>query len=177
MSRVPLAAANSFFSERGYSVNMVGVPGAGDTFDVSAANNAAINMSLTTTVKNDTNKIAAGSTTMQGDGGVAQNISSLQSQKTIGGAWAPNGSQGVYSYTDFYGATVSAVGTSTKAATENVSLFQSVSTQISNMKSQISGVNMDEEMVSLVKFQNGYQASAKTISTVNQMLQSLMSII
>jgi flagellar hook-associated protein 1 FlgK len=39
-----------------------------------------------------------------------------------------------------------------------------------------SGVNMDEEMTNLMKFQSGYQASAKVITTISTMLDTLMGI-
>jgi len=39
-----------------------------------------------------------------------------------------------------------------------------------------SGVNMDEEMTNLMKFQSGYQASAKVITTISKMLDTLMGI-
>ena len=177
MTKVPLAAANSFFAERGYSIALTGNPIAGDTFNVSAVNNAAVNMALTPAITNDINKIAAGATTQQGDGAVAQQISALQGEKMMGGEWAPSGTTGLHSYTDFYASLVGVVGTASKVATDNVTLYQSVSSQVASMKSQISGVNMDEEMVNLIKFQNAYQASAKTITTVDQMLQTLMGII
>jgi len=37
-------------------------------------------------------------------------------------------------------------------------------------------VNMDEEMTNLMKFQSGYQASAKVITTISKMLDTLMGI-
>lgn len=40
----------------------------------------------------------------------------------------------------------------------------------------ISGVNQDEELANLIKFQTAYQASAKVISTVDQMLQTLLGM-
>ena len=39
-----------------------------------------------------------------------------------------------------------------------------------------SGVNLDEEMTNLMKFQTGYQAAAKVITTISVMLDSLMGI-
>ena len=40
----------------------------------------------------------------------------------------------------------------------------------------MSGVNLDEEMTNLMKYQNGYQASAKIITTISKMFDSLMGI-
>ena len=40
----------------------------------------------------------------------------------------------------------------------------------------ISGVNVDEELVNLMKFQTGYNANAKVISTIDQMLDTLLGL-
>ena len=39
-----------------------------------------------------------------------------------------------------------------------------------------SGVNIDEEMTNLMKYQNGYQAAAKVINTISTMMDTLMGI-
>jgi len=40
----------------------------------------------------------------------------------------------------------------------------------------VSGVNLDEEMTDLMKYQNGYQAAAKVINTISTMLDTLMGL-
>jgi len=47
---------------------------------------------------------------------------------------------------------------------------------IQAIRESISGVNTDEEMANLMRFQQLYQASAKHISTMNQLLQILLSL-
>ncbi|RLL55626.1 flagellar hook-associated protein FlgK [Mariprofundus sp. EBB-1] len=52
--------------------------------------------------------------------------------------------------------------------------------EASSLESQrlaISGVNIDEELISMIKFQRAYEASAKIITTTNQMLDSLLGLI
>lgn len=46
-----------------------------------------------------------------------------------------------------------------------------------NQQQAISGVNMDEELADMIKFQNAYQASARVISTVQQMYDTLLSLV
>jgi len=53
---------------------------------------------------------------------------------------------------------------------------QTLLTSISNEYYSLSGVNIDEELINLEKFQRGYQANAKVITTINQMLDALFSI-
>ena len=40
----------------------------------------------------------------------------------------------------------------------------------------ISGVNMNEELTNLIRFQNSYGASAKVITTVEKMLDTLLTL-
>ncbi len=46
--------------------------------------------------------------------------------------------------------------------------------QLMNQRDRVSGVNLDEEAVNMIEFQKQFQASARFISTVNQMLSSLL---
>jgi flagellar hook-associated protein 1 FlgK len=46
---------------------------------------------------------------------------------------------------------------------------------IEDRRQSTSGVSMDEEMTNLVRFQRGYQASARTMSTFDQMLDTLIN--
>ena len=41
----------------------------------------------------------------------------------------------------------------------------------------VAGVDMDEELSNLIKFQNAYQASARALSTAQEMLDTLISIV
>ena len=54
----------------------------------------------------------------------------------------------------------------------STAIFNSVSKEYQSE----SGVNMDEEMTNLMKFQSGYQAAAKVITTISTMLDTLMGI-
>jgi flagellar hook-associated protein 1 FlgK len=53
---------------------------------------------------------------------------------------------------------------------------KSVTQSLSNNYDEIVKVDKDEEMLSLVKFQAAYEANAKVISIVDQMLQTLLGI-
>jgi flagellar hook-associated protein 1 FlgK len=48
--------------------------------------------------------------------------------------------------------------------------------QLYDMRQSVSGVNMDEELANMIKYQHGYQAAARFVTTVNSMLDILMRL-
>ncbi len=40
-----------------------------------------------------------------------------------------------------------------------------------------SGVNLDEEMVNLTKYQNAYQAASKMIGVADNLMQTLLNVV
>jgi flagellar hook-associated protein 1 FlgK len=68
------------------------------------------------------------------------------------------------------------VGTQTNAA---ISANGTITARYSATQQQytsVSGVNMDEEMTNLIKYQTSYGAAAKIITTVNAMMETLLGI-
>ena len=51
-----------------------------------------------------------------------------------------------------------------------------MSDDIDSRMSSVSGVNLDEEMASLVKFQHSYKAAAKLVTTADEMFQVLLGL-
>jgi flagellar hook-associated protein 1 FlgK len=173
----------AFLQQRGIQIAISGTPAAGDIFHVSGVKNAASNFSVNQAVSTNTNLLAAGQSVTGGDGRQARNIANLQHMKTIGGSYssagAPDGvygASGLFTFDDFLGSVVGEVGASTLQARNSRHLAESVSGQVMNLREQISGVSLDEEMVNLIKYQHAYGAAAKMISTVDEMLQTLLQI-
>ena len=44
------------------------------------------------------------------------------------------------------------------------------------LNKSISGVSLDEEMVNLMKYQRGFQASARALSTTNSLIDTLLNM-
>ena len=49
-------------------------------------------------------------------------------------------------------------------------------TSLENYRDSISGVSLDEEMLNLIKFQHAYDAAAKLITTVDEMIDTVMNM-
>ncbi|MDQ6989876.1 MAG: flagellar hook-associated protein FlgK [Mariprofundaceae bacterium] len=52
----------------------------------------------------------------------------------------------------------------------------SEASSLAQQREAISGVNIDEELIAMLKFQRAYEASAKVITTSNQMMDALMGM-
>lgn len=52
-----------------------------------------------------------------------------------------------------------------------------INSQVSEMKGSLSGVNMNEELSQMLVYQNSFQASARIITVVNQLFDTLVNII
>jgi len=108
-----------------------------------------------------------------GDGSNALNIAKLRQSATMALDSSGNPTQSV---NDFYSSFIGALGiqrNQIKSALDNKNF---IIAQLDGEQSSLAGVSLDEEMVNLIKFQHSYQASARLISTVNQMLDVLMNI-
>jgi flagellar hook-associated protein 1 FlgK len=82
---------------------------------------------------------------------------------------------GSHSAAQAYGDLVGDVGARKAGAADEVTLRESVATQMTAMRQAASGVSLDEEMIALSKYQRAYEASAKVISTIDELLQELIA--
>jgi flagellar hook-associated protein 1 FlgK len=75
-----------------------------------------------------------------------------------------------------YEAMVDGVATSAAAAKTNAEATSTVRQTLDAQRETLSGVSLDEEAVNLIKQQRAFQGAAKLISTVNEMMQTLLNI-
>jgi flagellar hook-associated protein 1 FlgK len=73
-----------------------------------------------------------------------------------------------------YAGLIAQVGSDVQTALDNQSTSQAVVSAIGNQRQSVSGVSLDEEMTNLISFQRGYQASARTLTVMDQMLETLI---
>jgi flagellar hook-associated protein 1 FlgK len=84
---------------------------------------------------------------------------------------------GTTSLNDVANNVVSQVGVATQQAQANASAQQSVNQSATETRSNLSGVNLDEEAAKLVKYQQAYQACAQLIQASGTMFNSLIGAI
>ncbi|MEZ7195288.1 flagellar hook-associated protein FlgK [Pseudodesulfovibrio karagichevae] len=77
---------------------------------------------------------------------------------------------------DYYNGIVGNVGTDTNRAKFNQNFYKTLANDLNDRQQEISGVNLDEEMSDLIRYQASYTAAAKLITTADQMLQTILSL-
>lgn len=116
-----------------------------------------------------TDKVAAAQSagTLPGGSGNAVILAGMQDSGIAG----LGGKSAVEGYADLVGF----VGSRKSSTAEMVNIRQSVHEQIETMRESMSGVSLEEEMVNLTKYQRAYEAAAKVVSTVDELLQELLA--
>jgi flagellar hook-associated protein 1 FlgK len=74
-----------------------------------------------------------------------------------------------------YHALVAQIGDDVRGSQRNKTNAQSLVSAVDDQRQSTSGVSLDEEMTNLLRFQRGYQASARTLTTMDQMLDTLIN--
>jgi len=130
---------------------------------------SASDIAVDTNIVNNVNLIAASGSGAPGDNSNAIAIANLQNSPLMSG--------GTATYDDFYNSLVSDVGIAVRSAQTNYDHQAEMVSSLDNYRESISGVSLDEEMVNLVKFQHAYDAAAKLITAVDEMMNTVMSIV
>lgn len=83
---------------------------------------------------------------------------------------------GTITLDDFYNILVSSVGTDVASTNNNIEHQTFMVDQLEERRQSIAGVSLDEEMINLIKYQQAYNASAKLVSTLDTMLDQLLTL-
>lgn len=76
---------------------------------------------------------------------------------------------------NLYATLVSRVGHDVSVAEASATASDALRSTIENRKLSVTGVSLDEEMANMIRFQRAYQASARTMSTMDEMLDVLIN--
>ena len=151
--------------------NFAGALGLNRFFDGTDAST----IDLASNLKKDPTQIAANSAPSSGDNTIA--MAMVQSQYSNVNFTQKN-SNATTSDTvlNMFDTIATNVGTQTNAAISANGTITARYTATQQQYTSVSGVNMDEEMTNLIKYQTSYGASAKIITTINTMMDTLLGI-
>lgn len=83
---------------------------------------------------------------------------------------------GTDTFTSMYGRISAKVGVEANQNDLNLQGAEDALVQLENFRDGFSGVSLEEEMISLIQFQRGFESSAKFLSTVDEMMSTIMEI-
>lgn len=166
-----------------------------DFFDTSAGTVTAANIKVNAALISDPWKIATGKVTKDangdpvgayGNGEIAKAISSLSSGWTgladltdpVTGdpvTTPPPTPLSAASIGDYYGAALAELGVDAQQATRMKESQAVLVTHMYNQRESVVGVNMDEEITNLVKFQKSYTAAARIVTMLDSMLDTIVN--
>ena len=151
----------------GLSIEINGNPVAGDSFLLKPV--ADIASSLQLLVK-DVNKFATGINDDENGNGDNRNVAKLldiQNEKLINGTKTLNSA---------YNALVSYVGSETQTAKISAQSSKNITQEIYEQNQSISGVNIEEEYISMQVYMQYYQANAKIIDAATTIFDTILGL-
>ena len=134
-------------------------------FSGSDARTIAVN----DTIKARPSLLASASVFLSGDGSTAARIAELGSfaSQKLDAASIP----------EFYRLMANGAAVATAAARDDVNATSSILFSLQTQRESISGVNLDEEAIQLVKFERAFQGTSRFIRVVDDLLAELISLI
>ncbi len=144
-------AAGAFFAP------LAGVAGAAKAIAVDAA------------VAADSGLVAGSGTGAPGDNQTARALADLRNSRVMSG--------GTATAAEAWSNLVYRVGSDLAGVQASSTTREAVVRQLQQMRDQASGVSLDEEAATMLKFQRAYEASARFFTTVNATLDALMGMV
>ena len=138
---------------------------------------SARNIELDRALDDNPTKIGGNAAPVAGDNGVANSMLELQYDKIA--FYMPSGSKELYAedtLSGFFRMSVTGVAEKTASVHSAAETSEALLNAVIDEFDSISKVDMDEELTNLMKYQTGYSASAKVITTIDQMIQTLLNI-
>ena len=130
----------------------------------------------TSTAGTTVTKFTSSSLNGTGDGTNAVNISALfnmDQSNTVDKTTTR--AIGEVSINNYYNTMTSKLGSDSEAMDDKASSQDDLITQITNWRSSTSGVDWNEELTNMIKFQQGYSACSRCLTTMDEMLDKLVN--
>jgi len=136
-----------------------------DFFTATGTTAATIGVALT-----DRRQVAASSTAagVPGNNVNALAVAGLQ-DSTLAGL-------GNATFQEYYSALAGSFGATLQGTKRDLEGQEILNDQLLAHRAQVSGVSMDEELISLLKYQRAFEAASKLITTSDEMLQTILTL-
>jgi flagellar hook-associated protein 1 FlgK len=101
-----------------------------------------------------------------GNGDAAQAIASIRNNIVMVGRLG--------TFDDYFADATGRIGMMGEQSERALETQNQIMKRLHELRQSVAGVNMDEELSNMIKYQHGYQAAARFVTTVNSMLEVLM---
>ncbi|SHJ53659.1 flagellar hook-associated protein FlgK [Desulfofundulus thermosubterraneus] len=78
-------------------------------------------------------------------------------------------------FNEYFNALLADIGARSGSASDMAESRRAVTEQVESLRQSVSGVNLDEELSRLIQYQYGYQASARVLAAIDEMLDYLIN--
>lgn len=140
----------------------------GQLFFTNSGTGAA-GISLNAALESNPALIATGVSGKEGDGAIALAISQLAGANVKG--------LGAQSFGQFYQGLIGQIGSDAQSSANAQGTATALVQQVQNQQQSVSGVNLDEEMSTMLQYQQSYQAAAKALSIFDQTTNDLLGMV
>ena len=149
-----------------------------DTSDVLAAlgsntffsGSDASDIAVNSVILNDPGMIATGLSTDPRDTGDNRNVlamAALQETAVL--------NSGTSTLNDYYEQTIGTLGVTTRRTSDEYNVAESFRRNMDRRREEVSGVSIDEEAANLMRYQRGFQASARVFTVIDELLDTLIN--
>lgn len=161
-------ADNAYDFNRANAVDVL----AGAQFAVSPVLNPSAYIEVNGLIQNDVSSVAAAFKNSQGfaepsDGRAAVEMAAIRNTKIMIGSQR--------TFDDYFADTITNVGLKGEQAQNQLATQNKIMSDLRDLRDSISGVNIDEELADIIKFQHGYNVAAKFISVQDELLDTLIN--
>ncbi|HOP82251.1 MAG TPA: flagellar hook-associated protein FlgK [Fervidobacterium sp.] len=98
--------------------------------------------------------------------GIVEMLSSLKSKKVL--------NDGSESFSEYLGSVVAELGVESETATKVKSNTDLMKNEIDGERERVKGVSLDEEMANMIKYQHAFNAAARVMTTVDEMISRII---
>jgi flagellar hook-associated protein 1 FlgK len=141
-------------------------------FAVAPALHPSAYMAINAAITRDVQSVAAAyqqadGFAESGDGRAAGEIASIRNSPVMIGRSR--------TFDDYFAEAVTNVALKSEQAKLQMDTQNAIMSDLRNLRQSISGVNIDEELADIIKFQHGYNAAAKFVSVVDELLDTIIN--
>ena len=165
---------DEFNSRHSSGFDLNGNPG-GDFFTYTASSPSS-SFEVDSNLQDDITLIAAALSATSGVGD-AENLTGTSTYDGLIDLDTDSLISGVYTPSQYITLMYSQVARDTANAKNDFELYETRMDDMFELRSSISGVDLDEEAARLMEFQASYEASARVLSVTNQLIQEIMNVV